>query len=426
MINKIINHLKTFEMISDYRIILTKKRSKEIFYILDQVETIRSSKLDASCNVTIYVDQDNKRGHASFVIYDSYDDEKIKNKIKEAIYFSKFSQNTYFPLPKGETKHFKNESNIKDHFDNDLVFKIANAAFKANTFENGWISSMEVFVFENLVTIYNSQGANYSYTTNSIGIEVIPTFKTDKEEIELYHYFDYSYLDLEQITKDVYDFLSQAQLRSQATKYQGPNTLPVLLEDKEIKQIIGGLIDNLDYSMVYNKIDLVKVNDKFYGEGLDMPDISLVPYVKNSVKNRDVDEDGIILKPTKIVKDNIVLTNHGSNQYGYYLGIKEPTGNLPNLQISQGNYSLENLCSKPHLACLAFSSFQFDIFSGNFGGEVRLAKYFDGSKYWPVSGLTISGNIHELKAQLKFSQECSNIKGYSGPKACLVSKMNIN
>lgn len=426
MMEKIIAKLAKYPQINDYRLVATNSRSNEIFYILDKVETLRSTKLEATCSVTIYVDQDNKRGQASFVIHDSYTDEQIDQKIKDAIYQSKFSLNTYYALPKGEKREFANDSNIIKHFDSDLVFKIGDAVFKASTFKDGWISSMEVFVRENKVHIVNSQGVDYTYYTNSIGIEVIPTFKNEKEEIELYTYLDYDHLDYDKITSDTYDFLCQAELRNQAQKYSGPSEIPVLLEDKEIKQVLGNLIDNLDYAMVYNKMDLMKINDKFYGDGDDMPDISLVPYVAGSISNRKVDVDGIVLQDTKIVADNRILCNHGSNQYGYYLGVEKPTGILPNLQVGQGKHQLSELCAKEHLACLSFSSFQFDIFSGNFGGEVRLAKYFDGEKYIPVTGLTIGGNIHELKSHLQFSEECSNIKGYSGPKACLITKMSVN
>lgn len=426
MIDKIIRMLAKYPQINDYRLVKTETKSHEIFYILDKVETVRNTKLDATCSVTIYVDQNDSRGQASFVIHDSYTDAQIERKIEDAIYQSKFSLNTYFALPKGEKREFENKSNINKYLDSDLVFKIGDAVFKASTFKDGWISSMEVFVKENKVHILNSQGVDYTYYTNSIGIEVIPTFKNEKEEIELYNYLDYDNLDLDKITSDTYDFLCQAELRNQALKYAGPNELPVLLEDKEIKQVIGNLIDNLDYADVYNKMDLMKIGDKFYGDGDDMPDISLVPYVEGSVNNRMVDVDGIVLNDTKIVENNIILTNHGSNQYGYYLGIDKPTGVLPNLKVEKGSYDMDELCAQPHLACLSFSSFQFDIYSGNFGGEVRLAKYFDGQKYIPVTGLTIGGNIHELKSHMRFSKEISNIKGYSGPKACLITKMSVN
>ena len=87
---KIIAKLAKYPQINDYRLVATNSRSNEIFYILDKVETLRSTKLEATCSVTIYVDQDNKRGQASFVIHDSYTDEQIDQKIKDAIYQSKF------------------------------------------------------------------------------------------------------------------------------------------------------------------------------------------------------------------------------------------------------------------------------------------------------------------------------------------------
>lgn len=426
MIERVINALKANSNVSDYRIIKTDSCSYEVFYILDKVETIRSTKLDNSLQLTVYVDKDGKRGQATVSIMDSYSDVEIATKIKDACYAASFTLNTYFELCPGEKKEFANQSNIVKHFSSDTALEIAQACFKASTFDNGWISSMEVFIKESRVQILNSKGVDYTYFTNGIEIEVIPTFKNDKEEIELYNCFTYDQLDFDKITDDTYEFLKNAKLRSDACKYTGPNTIPVILKSEEIKSILKSLVDNFDYANVYNKMNLVNIDDKFYGEGNDMPDISLVPYVKGSISNREVDSDGIILKDTKVVENNRVVMNHGDNRYAYYLGVDKATGVFPNIKVEQGKYQENELLKEQHLLCLSFSSFQFDIFSGNFGGEVRLALYFDGNTYTPVTGITIGGNIHELKSHLSFSDTIERIKGYEGPKYCKVDTMSVN
>lgn len=424
MMKHIIEKLKAYSEIKDYRLTSVTSKTTEVFYILDKVETIRNTHLDASINVTIYCDYEQQRGQASFVCFASYTDTEIDAKIQAAIYQTKFSKNTYYPLPSGETKIFGVK---KPSESNEVAFKIADAVFKASIFKDGWISSLEVFVKESTVHLINSRGVDYTYFKNAISIEIIPTFKNPSGEIELYTNLDYANINYEKITKDTATFLSQADLRNKAKAYMGPNNLPVLLDAKEIQQIMWNLVDNLEYSVVFNQMDLVKVGACFYGENpVDAPAISLVPFVEDSITNKAVDADGIVLKDTKIVENNIVLTNHGDNKHAYYLGIKNPTGVLPNIYMQDGSFTTQELTKKEHLHCLSFSAFQFDIFSGNFGGEIRLAHYFDGNAYHPVTGLTISGNIHTLKSHLKFSKERSNIASYSGPTCVLVENTNIN
>jgi hypothetical protein len=46
----------------------------------------------------------------------------------------------------------------------------------------------------------------------------------------------------------------------------------------------------------------------------------------------------------------------------------------------------ERMKKKPHLEIIALSGIQIDMYSHYIGGEVRLAVYFDGKEYHPVSG----------------------------------------
>ena len=426
MINSLIAKLNSFNEIKDYRIIKVKENNHEIYYIGDKVETVRNASLSSSLNVTVYCDYGNLRGQANFTIFDSYSDEEVIAKIKDAIYRTNFSKNTFFNLPSGQTRTYGTK---QEPISNEVLFKIGEAVIEGSKgYSNGWISSFEVFLKEKETRIINSQGVNCTYYTNSLSIEIIPTFKDSEGlEIELYNNLEYALVDYDKIRKATEEIMHNASLRNEAVKYTGPSNIKVLLSAPEIKEIMSNLINNLEYSNVYNKMNLLNVGDKFYGDNHDdAPNILLVPNVTDSISNRPIDSDGIILHDTPIVKENEIVTTHGDNRFANYLGIKDPTGQLPNIYLEDGSYSELQLKAMPHLHCIYFSSFQFDIYSGNFGGEVRLAKYFDGEKYIPVTGLTIGGNIHELKSHLKFSNSRENINGYSGPKYVLIDSMNSN
>ena len=108
-----------------------------------------------------------------------------------------------------------------------------------------------------------------------------------------------------------------------------------------------------------------------------------------------------------------------------YLGIKKPTGMIPNVVVKHGSKSIKEMKNEPYLECVKFSSFQVDHYSGFFGGEVRLGYYFDGEKTYPVTGFAISGNIHNLKGSLVFSKEIETKVRYKGPKAVEIKGMKI-
>ena len=59
------------------------------------------------------------------------------------------------------------------------------------------------------------------------------------------------------------------------------------------------------------------------------------------------------------------------------------------------------------------------------GGEVRLGFYFDGEKEIPVTGFSISGNIHELKKNLTLSSDTVTLPRYHGPKYVLIPGMKV-
>ena len=64
--------------------------------------------------------------------------------------------------------------------------------------------------------------------------------------------------------------------------------------------------------------------------------------------------------------------------------------------------------------------------SGYFGGEVRLARYFDGEKYVPLTSFTVSGNIYKSLKNVKFSNEMTTTRSYKGPKYFIFNDLDIS
>ena len=151
--------------------------------------------------------------------------------------------------------------------------------------------------------------------------------------------------------------------------------------------------------------------------------LTLKPGVKGAANSSRFDGNGVLLKNTKIIKESHVSSYHGDIRFGHYLGVKKITGNIPVVSIE---CETEEYRKGQYLVIENFSSPQLDSSSGYFGGEVRLARYFDGKKFIPVSGFSISGNIYEELKTIGFSKENVTDPNYTGPKYLIFKGMSVH
>lgn len=424
----IIELLSENKKVSAWKLTETTTESCELFYVLKNLETNRASNTK-DISLTLYVDGEETRGSADVVIYPHMNEEEIKQKIEEGVYSASFAKNKYYDLPKGSDEKIEaGSSNLKEKPFVDIIEDIVDAVFKADKYEEGWINSTEFFLYKKHVHIMNSNGVNVSFDRYYGNIEVIPTWKGEKEEVELYKMIEFGSLDLDYITKEVDDILVLAKLRSEAVTLPQGVKANILLTGEEAKQIVDHFVSDLSYLAEYQHMSISKVGESVQGDEIkgDKLNVKLVPSLVNSIKNSPVDRDGVVLKEIEVIKDGVAMMRHGDYRFGYYLGEEKPTGSYSNMKVKCGTTSESELKKEPYIECLKFSGMQMDSFSGFFGGEVRLGIYFDGEKTYPVTGFSISGNIKEKRAVLTLSkEEVSTASGYEGPKYILVPGMDI-
>ncbi len=426
MINRLESLLKENKGVSAYLINFVKANTTELFYVLDKLETNRATDY-SECYVTVYHDFEQYRGSANIKISVNASDIEIKEKIEEAVFAASFVKNAYHDIPKKEEYTNNLSSNLSEKPLNQYADKIVEAIFKADSYENGWINSTEIFLYHNNITIVNSNGVNVNFDKYRLMVEVIPTWKSEKEEFELYKSFEVSNIDYDNITKEVNEILTLAKSRSEAVTIPQNLNCKIILVDDEVKQIFRAFVTDLSYTSSFLKVNLSELGKSVQGDDItgDKMDITLTPFIKGSVNSSIVDDDGVVLKDVKIIDNAIAVNNHGSYRFGYYLNVKNPTGIISNIVAKVGNKSFEDMKQEPYIYCASFSGMQLDFHSGFFGGEVRLAFYFDGKKCIPVTGFSISGNIHEAKKNLVFSSEEVTLNGYKGPKYIEIKGMQI-
>jgi predicted Zn-dependent protease len=424
----IIELLNENKKVSAWKLTEVETESCELFYVLKKLETNRATN-NKDINLTIYVDKEGTRGSADIVIYSYMEEDEIRKAIEEGVYSASFAQNKFYEIP-GPTDEtiVSKVSNLSEKPFVNVIEDIVSAVFKADTHKEGWLNSTEFFLYKKNIHIRNSKGVDISYVRYYGNIEVIPTWKSEHEEVELYKMIEFGNLDLDYITKEVNDILLLAKLRSEAVTLPKGVKANILLSDEEAKEIVDYFVSDLSYMSEYTHMSISKIGESVQGEEIkgDLLNVKLVPSLVNSVRNAPVDRDGVVLKEIDVIKDGVALTRHGDYRFGYYLGEEHPTGSYSNMKVKCGTTSEEEMKKKPYIECLKFSGMQMDSFSGFFGGEVRLGIYFDGEKTYPVTGFSISGNIKEKRAELTLSKESiSTSSGYEGPKYILVPGMDI-
>ena len=147
--------------------------------------------------------------------------------------------------------------------------------------------------------------------------------------------------------------------------------------------------------------------------------------MKGSPYSAAYDTSGIKLEKVKIFEDGVVKTYHGDARYAHYLNIK-PTGVIENMEVAPGSISnSKELCNSPFVEISMFSDFFMDQTTGNFGGEFRLAQWFDGKDFHHITAGSIQGNMFQVQDNMFFSKEIMQKGEYKGPQIVLIPNMEI-
>lgn len=430
MISKLIKILSEIDNISGYKIIETKVDSGELFFVRKNLDMNRAKSVH-NFSVTVYndfIDNEIKyRGSSSTIIHPTLSDEEIVYKLKDASLAAGFVKNKYYPLAKPSNLA---TSNVENNHSNPLIEtilpKISEAIYKADTFDKGFVNSSEIFLNKNYTRILTSEGIDVSYENYKGEVEFITDWKENNVNVELYRRFNFSELECDSITEMVYEQLKISQEKALATKTPALNRFTVLLTGSPVEEIFNFYYIQAGAQNVYNHISNAEIGKNLQGDHSkgDLVTITLDPALYNSTFSVPYDIDGFALKPIKIFENGVLMNYWGDIRHSYYLKV-EPTGVIKNLVIEGGLHSIDEFKKEPYLELVAFSDFQMNAITGDFGGEIRLGWYFDGKETKAITGGSISGNIHEAQKHMYLSKELQKNNGFYGPKTIKFENISI-
>lgn len=419
---KIIDILKEFSQVDNYKICETQKTSYETFFVHEKLETVRAtSTTDKS--VTVYVNHDGKVGDSVFQVYSSTTDEELRQKIAQAVEKAQLVNNQPYELPAKEELAKEISSNFVEYEPKELAFKISKACFEANDRKNGSLNALEIFINKIRIHIVNGNGLDKSQQKYTAMVEAIPTW-TDGESVELYECYNFSDFDYDDVKAEIAGKMQEVQDRYYATKPQNTPDCKVVLNAPEIASMINDVTYELNFASVYAHSNAFSVGDNLQNGDCDKLTVTMRGQIEGSHLNGVFDGDGTTLTDTVVVKDGIVADYYGGNRFAQYLD-KKATGNLPCVQVEAGSVTEDDIAKQPYLECVSMSGLQCDVYNDYIGGEVRLAYYFDGHKKVALTGISISGKLSEALATLRLSDKIVTSNNYRGPHKAVFDKIAI-
>lgn len=424
MVERIKSLLSAEEGISDYRINTLRVESHELFFVHKALETVRSTDT-TDIKVTLFAEHDGKLGDASFSVYASYTDEKIKKEIASAKKKAMLVSNQMYKLPENEVAEFASESNFASYAPSDLAARIASAVFDADKYEGGSINALEVFVYKDTVNVQNSRGIDKTETKYRAMVEAIPTWNGGEESVELYECYNFTEFDSAAVTAEIDGKMREVRDRLAAKKPEEKLSCPVVLAAPELANLFDELAFELNFGKVYSHANAFSIGDSIQKDPVgDKLTVTMQGKMKGSVNSAAFDGDGVTLKDTAVIENGNAKAYFGGVRFASYLGA-EPTGDLRCLAVNNGTLSENELRSKPYFKCVSMSGLQLDIYNDYIGGEVRLAYYFDGEKEIPLTGISISGKLSQALSCMRLAQNETVYENYKGPAFALFNNIEI-
>ncbi len=421
---KVIELLKADSRIADWKINTHRRQSHELFFVKEKLDCVR--RTDTTNNrVTVYVDSEGFRGDAMFYVYPASTDEEIKDLITKAVSRARLVKNAPYVLPSGAEEEYIIESNFTEYDPIALAKTIAREVFASNKIENAAINALEVFVTEHHEEVINSAGISKRQVHYDAMVEAIPTFNGESQSVELYEQYNFSTLDIPALREEIAGKMAEVKARSEAVTPEATPICPVILNMPELSQLFRTMVSDLDYAQVYYSANLHKKGERIQPEGSGDPiGITLKGEIPGSFRSSRFDMDGTSLGALRVIDKGKVTAYHGSSKFGQYIS-EEPSGALPCTDVDAGSASPELFEKGPYLEIISMSGLQVDFYNDYIGGEIRLAYYNDGTAVTPLTGISVSGKLSEVLAEITLSSERSLHSGYFGPEKALIKNMKI-
>ncbi len=431
MIENIKQILENNENVHGYVIRNVINESKELFFVKKDLDMNRAKKVEYF-NVTIYHDfEDNGmkfKGDSTIKLAPNMNLDEIAEMIEQTALSASFVKNPYYTLVEKSNKAVKKlKSNFSEKEMAEFLPELIDALYKYDNHQAGGINSGEIFITRSTKRFVTSTGIDERMTSYAAQMEIVTDWEEEgKEAVEMFTVLDFSDFDKGHIEQEVKTAIENTINRANAVPIPKISDVNVILDGENVKEFFSYYPSRANVGSVYTRISDAKIGDNLQGEDVvgDKVSITLKAEIKGSVRNSYIDPEGVIIDELELLDEGVLKSYHGPNRISQYLEV-ESKGNYANKEVKGGSKTVEELMKEPYLHCIFFSDFQMNTMTGDFGGEIRLAKYFDGEKVTAVTGGSITGNIKDVQKDMLFSVETETMNAFKGPKIIRLKNVRI-
>lgn len=433
MIDQIKDTLQALQ-IDQWKIIEIYRSGEEVYFIGKKLDMSRRKDVRLY-EVTVYSDfvegEECYLGESRTRVDASMDENEISKVLGDAKKAATYVKNKVFelPVPSEDDTAGKEEQSISSFGTAPLasfIPKIVGAIYDQDDIVDIQINSCEVFLTKVEKSVLSSTGIDRKYTVYENMIEIITDYTGEGESVELFIIHKYGDLDEAKIKSDVKEMLNYTKLRAMASPMIHIKNIPVILKGEAVEQFMSYYVNRSSAQLKYEGLSDYEVGKSVQGEKIegDYISVTMLPVLKGSSLSSVYDDDGIFLEKKELIKRGKLLSRKSSAKYAHYLGDK-PTGKLKNYSVALGDTKMSEVKEKPYFEILSFSDFNMDDMSGDLGGEIRLARYFDGVETVQLTGGSISSNIEEVQNNIKLSCEAMQVNHYFGPNFIVLNGLDV-
>lgn len=410
--------------VSVYSINEIDEETFELFFVKKNLALPRAKNIK-KYSLTVYRDMESEngklRGSSNVCLYPEMTDNEIEESIDKAYFAAGYAGNRYYEIPSGSKEDTVivpgqlNDMSVKD-----IAYKMAEALYSVDDNDTAFINSAEIFAIRRNCRVLNSQGVDVNYIKSEVKGEFVTQCISEGNDVEFYQDFGYDDLMVKELARKAKDALQIVSDRAKAKAAAKVGVYDVILSGKNIGEFLDFYKDRSDASMIYPKYSSYTQGCNVQGEGVEGEDLNI-----GLAATEPYSIEGIRMTDRPLLGDGKLKMIHGSSRFCSYLGV-EPTGNYSKLVCLNGSIHYRDMIKQPYLHIVSFSDFQMDSFSGHFGGEIRLAYYYDGDKVVNVTGGSINGNIFEAQKNMVFSMEKYYDSNYEGPQYVKLKNINVS
>ncbi len=376
--------------------------------------------------------KDRSRGEAQVTLLPT-DLPHLSEKLSQAVFMASLADNPWYGLP-GPTEYPRVDMADADMqaAPSELAERMIEQLTGALEDEQAVrLSSAEVFIEEEQITLRNSHGAQGSRVQTNTLLDFVLLSSSAEDEME-------SHIALRRrraADLDISAFAHrQAQYARDALTAGTPNTgtYPVVVSDEALAELLGSagyspLILRSSAQLKYQQMTTWEAGDSVFpeeasGDLLTMYSNTLLPFGNRS---GSFDNHGLPGQRITIIENGILARFWATSRYAQYLQIPA-TGDFGNMEIESGSVPFANLFDGgPLYHIVAFSAMSPDPFTGNFVGEIRLGYEIDEGRKRPIRGGSISGNLFAALAAASLSKERVFLGDYLGPRGMRFAEVTV-